>query len=126
MRPRFFYSLFPTPYSLLPSGPNEDSKKMTELISLAVAERIATVTLGRPPVNAFNAEMFEAFHGILDGLAKRSDWSVCTSGARSRFSRVAPIWRRLPRGSRAPTRGRSGQGDAAVPGVVGAGLTNRR
>ena len=49
---------------------------MTDLISLAVAERIATVTLGRPPVNAFNAEMFEAFHGILDGLSKRSDWSV--------------------------------------------------
>ena len=49
---------------------------MTDLISLAVAERIATVTLGRPPVNAFNAEMFAAFHGILDGLSKRSDWSV--------------------------------------------------
>ena len=49
---------------------------MSELIGLAVAERIATVTLDRPPVNAFNAEMFKAFHGILDGLAARSDWSV--------------------------------------------------
>src|SRR5262245_23408162 len=49
---------------------------MTELISLAVAERIATVTLQRPPVNAFNAEMFAAFHGLLDELAKRGDWSV--------------------------------------------------
>jgi enoyl-CoA hydratase len=49
---------------------------MSELISLAVADRIATVTLGRPPVNAFNGEMFAAFHGILDGLGKRSDWSV--------------------------------------------------
>jgi enoyl-CoA hydratase len=49
---------------------------MTDLIELFVAERIATLTLGRPPVNAFNAEMFAAFHGILDGLAKRSDWSV--------------------------------------------------
>ena len=49
---------------------------MTEMIGLAVSERIATVTLARPPVNAFNAEMFEAFHGILDGLSKRSDWSV--------------------------------------------------
>ena len=49
---------------------------MTDMITLAVADRIATVTLGRPPVNAFNAEMFEAFHGILDGLSKRSDWSV--------------------------------------------------
>ena len=49
---------------------------MTELISLAVADRIATVTLNRAPVNAFNAEMFGAFHGHLDALAKRSDWSV--------------------------------------------------
>src|SRR5436190_19622968 len=49
---------------------------MTELIGLTVAERIATVTLGRAPVNAFNAEMFETFHGILDRLAARSDWSV--------------------------------------------------
>jgi enoyl-CoA hydratase len=49
---------------------------MSELISLAVAERIATVTLGRAPVNAFNAEMFKTFHGILDGLAGRNDWSV--------------------------------------------------
>jgi enoyl-CoA hydratase len=49
---------------------------MTDMITLAVAERIATVTLARPPVNAFNAEMFAAFHGILDGLSKRSDWSV--------------------------------------------------
>ena len=49
---------------------------MIEMIGLAVADRIATVTLNRPPVNAFNADMFKAFHGILDGLAKRSDWSV--------------------------------------------------
>jgi enoyl-CoA hydratase len=49
---------------------------MTDMITLTVADRIATVTLARPPVNAFNAEMFEAFHGILDGLSKRSDWSV--------------------------------------------------
>jgi enoyl-CoA hydratase/carnithine racemase len=49
---------------------------MTELISLAVADRIATVTLNRAPVNAFNAEMFGAFHAHLDALAKRSDWSV--------------------------------------------------
>jgi enoyl-CoA hydratase len=49
---------------------------MSRLIELAVAERIATVTLGRAPVNAFNADMFAAFHGILDELAKRSDWGV--------------------------------------------------
>ena len=49
---------------------------MSELISLVVADRIATVTLNRAPVNAFNADMFETFHGILDDLAKRSDWSL--------------------------------------------------
>jgi enoyl-CoA hydratase len=49
---------------------------MSELISLSVAERIATVTLQRPPVNAFNADMFKAFHAILDGLATRTDWGV--------------------------------------------------
>src|SRR6185503_12862169 len=49
---------------------------MTEMINLTVADRIATVTLDRPPVNAFNSAMFKAFHGILDGLAKRNDWSV--------------------------------------------------
>lgn len=49
---------------------------MSELIELSVADRIATVTLNRPPVNAFNAGMFEAFHAILDALAARSDWSV--------------------------------------------------
>ncbi len=45
-------------------------------VSISVAERIATVTLNRPPVNAFNADMFRAFNGILDALEARADWSV--------------------------------------------------
>jgi enoyl-CoA hydratase len=49
---------------------------MSELISLTVADRIATVTLNRPPVNAFNADMFAGFNGLLDDLGKRSDWGV--------------------------------------------------
>jgi enoyl-CoA hydratase/carnithine racemase len=49
---------------------------MRNLINLKVAERIATVTLNRPPVNAFNAEMFASFHAILDDLGSRGDWSV--------------------------------------------------
>ena len=49
---------------------------MSELISLTVADHIATVTLDRPPVNAFNAEMFSTFHAVLDELAGRTDWSV--------------------------------------------------
>jgi enoyl-CoA hydratase len=49
---------------------------MSDLIHLKVAERIATATLRRAPVNAFNADMFKAFHAILDDLAARADWSV--------------------------------------------------
>jgi enoyl-CoA hydratase len=49
---------------------------MTDLITLAVADRIATVTLNRPPVNAFNAAMFAAFNRILDDLAARADFTV--------------------------------------------------
>lgn len=49
---------------------------MAEYINLGVGDRIATVTLNRPPVNAFNADMFKAFHTALDTLAARSDWSV--------------------------------------------------
>jgi enoyl-CoA hydratase/carnithine racemase len=49
---------------------------MSDLITLDVADRIATLTLGRAPVNAFNAAMFAAFHGHLDTLAERRDWTV--------------------------------------------------
>src|SRR5262245_59499972 len=49
---------------------------MADPISLSVADRIATVRLNRPPVNAFDAGMFRAFNGILDGLERRTDWSV--------------------------------------------------
>src|SRR5262249_31598181 len=51
-------------------------RAMRNLINLEVAERIATVTLNRPPVNAFNAEMFASFHAVLDDLGSRGDWSV--------------------------------------------------
>jgi enoyl-CoA hydratase len=49
---------------------------MSEIIGLLVADRIATLTLNRPPVNAFNAAMFAAFAAALDALDARSDWSV--------------------------------------------------
>jgi len=49
---------------------------MRNLINLKVAGRIASVTLNRPPVNAFNGEMFTSFHAILDDLGSRGDWSV--------------------------------------------------
>jgi len=49
---------------------------MTDFINLIVADRIATVTLNRPPVNAFHGGMFAAFNGILDELAGRTDFTV--------------------------------------------------
>jgi enoyl-CoA hydratase/carnithine racemase len=49
---------------------------MADNVTLKVADRIATVTLDRPPVNAFNADMFSAFNAILDGLGARTDWGV--------------------------------------------------
>jgi enoyl-CoA hydratase/carnithine racemase len=49
---------------------------MGNLLSLEVADGVATVTLNRPPVNAFNADMFNRFHAILDDLGARGDWSV--------------------------------------------------
>src|SRR5262245_2383882 len=54
----------------------ESLERMVDNISLSVAEGIATVTLARPPVNAFNAEMLRAFNDILDQLAPRADWRV--------------------------------------------------
>jgi enoyl-CoA hydratase/carnithine racemase len=56
--------------------PTKERTIMTNFITLAVADRIATVTLDRPPVNAFNAAMFAAFNGILDDLASRTDFTV--------------------------------------------------
>jgi enoyl-CoA hydratase len=49
---------------------------MADNVSLSVAEGIAIMTLNRPPVNAFNADMFRACNGILDALKTRSDWTV--------------------------------------------------
>jgi len=49
---------------------------MNDVIDLSVADRIATVTLARPPVNAFDAGLFQRFNGLLDDLAQRTDWSV--------------------------------------------------
>ena len=43
---------------------------------LAVADRIATLTLDRPPANAINDAWVAAFHGRLDELATRDDWNL--------------------------------------------------
>ena len=46
------------------------------MFHLQVADRIATVLLDRPPVNAMSDAWVAAFHALLDELAARDDWSV--------------------------------------------------
>ena len=46
------------------------------MIRVAVAGRIATVTLQRAPVNAISGEWLDQFHAQLDALAARADWHV--------------------------------------------------
>src|ERR1019366_617889 len=46
------------------------------MISVAIAGRIATISLNRPPVNAISNEWLEQFHTHLDALAQRADWHV--------------------------------------------------
>lgn len=46
------------------------------MINLAVAARIATLSLNRAPVNAIGGEWLEQFHAHLDALARRADWHV--------------------------------------------------
>lgn len=45
-------------------------------IDLAVADKVALLTLGRAPVNAMDDSWVAEFHAILDALAARDDWSV--------------------------------------------------
>jgi enoyl-CoA hydratase len=46
------------------------------MFRLEVADRIATLVLDRPPVNALNAEWTLLFHAELDALEARDDWAV--------------------------------------------------
>ena len=72
---------------------------MATMIGLAVADGIATLTLDRPPVNAFNAPMFAAFTDALDRLGERSDWSVLhIRSALSAFSAGADLVEVIPTG----------------------------
>jgi enoyl-CoA hydratase/carnithine racemase len=73
---------------------------MADPINLSVTDRIATVSLNRPPVNAFDAGMFRAFNNILDGLERRSDWSVLH--LRSALKGI--LGRRRPRRDQRPLR----------------------
>ncbi len=46
------------------------------MFHLQVSDRIATVMLDRPPVNAMSDAWVAGFHALLDGLDTRDDWSV--------------------------------------------------
>ncbi|BBK32994.1 enoyl-CoA hydratase/carnithine racemase [Stella humosa] len=43
---------------------------------LEIADRVATLTLDRPPANAINAAWVAGFHARLDELAARDDWNL--------------------------------------------------
>ena len=46
------------------------------MFELSVHERVAALTLCRPPVNAISEEWGDAFMKLLDGLDDRDDWNV--------------------------------------------------
>ena len=46
------------------------------MLEISVDQRVATVTLSRPPVNAINKAWIDTFHRVLDGLSSRADWCV--------------------------------------------------
>jgi enoyl-CoA hydratase len=46
------------------------------MITLTIADSIATLLLNRPPVNAISDEFITLFHAKLDALTARSDWNV--------------------------------------------------
>jgi enoyl-CoA hydratase/carnithine racemase len=46
------------------------------MIEFAIANRVATVVLNRPPANAINLQWVARFQAILDDLDKRDDWNV--------------------------------------------------
>jgi len=46
------------------------------MLGLTVADRVATLTMANPPVNAMSDAWVVAFHRHLDALDARDDWSV--------------------------------------------------
>lgn len=46
------------------------------MFDLSVTDRIAMVTMGRPPVNAMSSAWVTEFHALLDRLEDRDDWVV--------------------------------------------------
>src|SRR5262249_8211777 len=51
-------------------------REESNMLTVSIAERIATLTLSRPPVNAINEEWVRLFCNILDNLASKKTWSI--------------------------------------------------
>jgi enoyl-CoA hydratase len=82
---------------------------MSELktLILEVSERVATVTLNRPPVNAQNAEMRDELTAVFDELSDRDDvMAVVLTGRGKVFSAGADIRERPNLGSTPGAYGR--------------------
>ena len=46
------------------------------MLTLSVADNIATLTMNNPPVNAMSDAWVASFHAHLDALDARDDWAV--------------------------------------------------
>jgi enoyl-CoA hydratase/carnithine racemase len=46
------------------------------MLELLLHDRVARLTLNRPPVNAISREWLATFHRLLDELSRRDDWQV--------------------------------------------------
>jgi len=72
------------------------------MLELSIANRVATLTLCRPPVNALSEEWGEAFERELDDLMQRDDWNVLhLRSAQKVFAAGADLaqihsWTKLP------------------------------
>ena len=81
-----------------------------------VADRVACVTLNRPPVNAQNAEMREELTALFDELSDREDvMAVVITGQGKVFSAGADIRERPNLGATPGAYGRL----RALPGASG-------
>lgn len=49
---------------------------ISDLFEVAVGDRVARVTMNRPPVNAMSDAWVAGFHATLDRLEARDDWAV--------------------------------------------------
>lgn len=81
-----------------------------QTLQLAVQDRIAVVTLNRPPVNAQNAELRAEITQVFDELSDREDVSVVV------LTGAGKVFPRVPTSASAPTSVRPRAPTAATTG----------